>query len=131
MKTMPAGEFKARCLRVMEEVRKYRTPVVITKKGRQVAKLVPVDAPAADVFGCMANTARIVGDIEAPVFDAEAWEAMRGSGPRSPVSGTRRRAGSTARPPRDTWPRPVGRVSRSQNRATGRANRSGGSSRAT
>ena len=41
MKTMPAGEFKARCLRVMEEVKKYRTPVLITKKGRPVAKLVP------------------------------------------------------------------------------------------
>jgi len=63
----PAGEFKARCLRVMEEVRKYRTPVVITKKGRPVAKLVPPDAPATDVFGCLAGSARIVGDIEAPV----------------------------------------------------------------
>src|SRR5882724_6965333 len=76
MKTMPAGEFKARCLRVMEEVKKYRTAVVITKKGRPVAKLVPPDAPSADVFGCMAGTARIVGDVEAPVVPAEAWEAF-------------------------------------------------------
>ena len=75
MKTMPAGEFKARCLRVMEEVKKYRTPVVITKKGRPVAKLVPPDAPATDVFGCMAGSARIVGDIEAPVVAAGAWSA--------------------------------------------------------
>jgi len=75
MKTMPAGEFKARCLRVMEEVAKYRTPVVITKKGRVVAKLVPPDAPATDVFGCMAGTARIVGDVESPVVPREAWEA--------------------------------------------------------
>ena len=72
---MPAGEFKARCLRVMEEVKKYRTPVVITKKGRPVAKLVPPDAPATDVFGCMAGSARIVGDIEAPVVAAGAWNA--------------------------------------------------------
>lgn len=77
MRTMPAGEFKARCLRVMEEVKKYRTPVVITKKGRPVAKLVPPDTPATDVFGCMAGTARIVGDIEAPVRAAEAWEEVR------------------------------------------------------
>jgi antitoxin (DNA-binding transcriptional repressor) of toxin-antitoxin stability system len=75
VKTMPAGEFKARCLRVMEDVAKYRTPVVITKKGRVVAKLVPPDAPATDVFGCMAGTARIVGDVEAPVLPAAAWEA--------------------------------------------------------
>src|SRR5207245_10581533 len=76
MKTMPAGELKARCLRVMEEVKEYRTAVVITKKGRPVAKLVPPDAPPADVFGCMAGTARIVGDVEAPVVPAEAWEAF-------------------------------------------------------
>jgi prevent-host-death family protein len=76
MKTMPAGLFKARCLRVMEEVKKYRVPVVITKKGRPVAKLVPPDTPAADVFGCMAGTAKIVGDIEAPILAARAWAAV-------------------------------------------------------
>ncbi len=76
MRTMPAGEFKARCLRVMEEVKKYRTPVVITKKGRPVAKLVPPDAPATDVFGCMAGTARIVGDVQAPVLAADTWRAV-------------------------------------------------------
>jgi len=79
---MPAGEFKARCLRVMEEVKKYRTPVVITKKGRPVAKLVPLDTPATDVFGCMAGSARIVGDIEAPVVAAGTWSAAgRASAP--------------------------------------------------
>lgn len=77
---MPAGEFKARCLRVMEEVKKYRTPVVITKKGRPVAKLVPPDAPATDVFGCMAGSARIVGDIEAPVLAAGTWKAVGSQG---------------------------------------------------
>ena len=75
---MPAGEFKARCLRVMEDVKKYRTPVVITKKGRPVAKLVPPDEPATDVFGCMAGSARIVGDIEAPALAAETWRAVGG-----------------------------------------------------
>lgn len=88
MKTMGAGEFKARCLRVMEEVKKYRMPVVITKKGRAVAKLVPPDAPATDVFGCMAGTARIVGDVEAPVVRAEAWNAVG-----------RKRSARGARPP--------------------------------
>src|SRR5207244_6950755 len=68
MKTMPAGEFKARCLRVMEEVKKYRTPVVITKKGKPVAKLVPPDEPRKDVFGCMAGTIKILGDVESPVL---------------------------------------------------------------
>ncbi len=86
MRTMPAGEFKARCLRVMEEVKKYRTPVVITKKGRPVAKLMPLDAPTTGVFGCMAGTARIAGDLEAPVLPPATWKAVGGRV-------TRRRAG--------------------------------------
>jgi prevent-host-death family protein len=77
MKTMPAGEFKARCLRVMDEVRRRREPVVITKKGVPVAKLVPADEPATDAYGCMAGTAAITGDIEAPVVNARDWKATR------------------------------------------------------
>jgi prevent-host-death family protein len=91
MRTMPAGEFKARCLRVMEDVKKYRIPVVITKKGRPVAKLVPPDVPVTDVIGCMLGTARIVGDVEAPLLPGKAWAAM---GPRSR---TRRARGAAAR----------------------------------
>lgn len=88
---MPAGEFKARCLRVMEDVRKYRVPVVITKKGRPVAKLVPADEPAGDVFGCMAGTAKIVGDVESPVLPAETWDVFRSSAPK-PRRRNRKRA---------------------------------------
>ncbi len=77
MKRMPAGEFKARCLRVMEEVKTYRVPVLITKKGKPVAKLVPPDEQTSDVFGCMAGTAEIAGDVEAPVVSARSWTATR------------------------------------------------------
>jgi len=77
MKKIPAGEFKARCLKIMEDVRSRRVPVVITKKGRPVAKLVPADEEAADVFGCMAGTAEIKGDVEAPVVPARAWKAAQ------------------------------------------------------
>ncbi len=79
MKTMPAGEFKARCLRVMEEVKKYRTPVVITKKGKPVAKLVPPDEPKKNVFGCIRDRFTVIGDIErAAVFPPlEEWDMNR------------------------------------------------------
>jgi prevent-host-death family protein len=77
MKTMAAGEFKARCLRVMDGVRVTREPVVITKKGKPVAKLVPVDAPAQDIFGCMKDEIEILGDIESPILPAEDWEMLR------------------------------------------------------
>ena len=78
-KTMSAADFKARCLRVMEDVKKYRTPVVITKKGKPVAKLVPIEEPARGVLGCMAGTVKIVGDIEAPVLPPiDKWNAWKG-----------------------------------------------------
>lgn len=91
---MPAGQFKARCLRVMEDVKKYRIPVVITKKGRAVAKLVPADAPVTDVFGCMAGTAKIIGDVEAPVVPAGAWEALGHDAPPRKNKRTRARRAS-------------------------------------
>ncbi len=51
------------------------TSGVITKKGRRVAKLVPTGAPATDVIGCMVGTARIVGDVEAPLATVAAGAA--------------------------------------------------------
>lgn len=77
MKTMPAGQFKARCLKVMDEVSNTREPVVITKKGKPVAKLMPPDTAPHDVFDCLKDVFRIVGDIESPVVPPEDWEALR------------------------------------------------------
>ena len=42
MKSMAAGKFKDVCLKTLDEVAKTKTPVVITKRGRPVVKLVPV-----------------------------------------------------------------------------------------
>jgi len=77
MKTIPAGQFKARCLRLMDEVRTTREPVLITKKGRPVAKLVPAEAQPEDIFGCLKDEIKIVGDIESPVVPLEDWDALR------------------------------------------------------
>jgi prevent-host-death family protein len=77
MRTMRAGEFKARCLKVMDQVRATREPVLITKRGRPVAKLVPVDRRGDDIFGCLKGVMEIVGDIESPVVAPEEWEANR------------------------------------------------------
>ncbi len=66
-----AADFKANCLRLMDEVARERRPIIITKRGKPVAKLVPVDEPAAiDLFGYMAGTAKISGDIISPIEDA-------------------------------------------------------------
>jgi prevent-host-death family protein len=77
MKTMPAGQFKAQCLKVMDNVRSTREPVVITKKGRPVAKLVPAEEPSDDFLGRLSGVMKIVGDITAPLEDPEAWDALR------------------------------------------------------
>ena len=59
--------------------KKHRTPVVITKKGKPVAKPVLVTGPASVIFGCMAGTVEFVGDIESPVLPpSKKWNAGRG-----------------------------------------------------
>jgi prevent-host-death family protein len=77
MKTMTAGKFKMQCLKVIDRVNATREPVVITRKGRPIAKLVPAGRPKENFFGCLAGIIEIVGDIESPVEPPEAWEALR------------------------------------------------------
>jgi prevent-host-death family protein len=77
MKRLPAGEFKARCLSVMEEVRKNREPVLITKRGKPMAKLVPADKIRENLIGRLEGIVSITGDIESPLEPADAWESLR------------------------------------------------------
>jgi prevent-host-death family protein len=66
-----AADFKANCLRLMDEVARQRRPIIITKRGKPVAKLVPVDEEPIDLFGYMAGSAKICGDIIGPIEDLE------------------------------------------------------------
>ncbi len=73
-----ATEFKAKCLKLMDEVQKTHEPVVITKRGKPVARLVPVEPEESRFgYGCMAGTIKITGDIMAPI-EGEDWEAALG-----------------------------------------------------
>ena len=74
MKTIAAAKFKAQCLRIMDEVHDRRESVLITKKGRPVAKLVPADAPPKNIFGALKGVIEIVGDIESPVDPISDWK---------------------------------------------------------
>jgi len=65
-----AADFKANCLRLLDEVAQRRRPIIVTKRGKPVAKLVPVESAPIDPFGCMAGTAKICGDIIGPIEDA-------------------------------------------------------------
>jgi prevent-host-death family protein len=73
MKTIPAGTFKARCLAIMDEVQTKRQAVVITKRGKPVAKLVPVDNAKDDIFGFLKGKGKIVGDVVSPIISPEEW----------------------------------------------------------
>jgi prevent-host-death family protein len=77
MKQIPAGQFKTHCLAVMDEVQASGKPVVVTKHGKPVVKLVPAKADEDNIFGYMAGKAKIVGDIVAPIIDADDWDALK------------------------------------------------------
>ena len=66
-KRVSAATFKAHCLRLMDEVAVRRQPIVITKRGKPVAKLVPADDKPTELFGYMAGSIKIHGDIISPV----------------------------------------------------------------
>jgi antitoxin (DNA-binding transcriptional repressor) of toxin-antitoxin stability system len=59
----------------MEDVRSTREPLLITKRGKPVAKLVPADNDKNkdDFIGRLEGIIRIVGDIESPI---EGWETL-------------------------------------------------------
>lgn len=73
MKKMAAGAFKANCLAVMDEVQAKRVTVVITKHGKPVAKLVPVETKSDDLFGFLRGKVTIVGDVVSPALTLEEW----------------------------------------------------------
>ncbi len=73
--TIPAAEFKAKCLKVMETVRATGEEVVITKHGKPVARLVPVTYQTAPLFGRLAGMTVHEGDVVSPID--EVWEAAR------------------------------------------------------
>lgn len=73
MKKIAAAVFKARCLTLMENVRSTRQPLLITKRGKPMAKLVPVEEPKDDFIGRLKGVFEVVGNLEddAP----EPWES--------------------------------------------------------
>ncbi len=74
MKTIAAAEFKARCLTLMEDVRSTREPLIITKRGKPVAKLVPISQQKDDFIGRLKGKIWSVGDIESPI-EPGTWES--------------------------------------------------------
>jgi prevent-host-death family protein len=74
MKQIAAGQFKAQCLAIMDQVLQSGEPVVITKHGKPVVKLVPAEDRVDDIFDYMAGKVKIVGDIVGPITPLDDWE---------------------------------------------------------
>jgi prevent-host-death family protein len=77
MKTniVPAGEFKAKCLKLLDDVAEKRQPLIITKRGKPLAQVIPMPAKSQGIVGSMKGTVTILGDIISPL-DVE-WDAMK------------------------------------------------------
>ena len=77
-RTIGAAEFKAHCLRILDEVERSGEPVTITKRGKPVAEVKPVEKkPAKPIFGCMKGSVLKYERPFDPAVDPDEWEANR------------------------------------------------------
>ena len=76
IRTIKASEFKAKCLKLMDEVAETGQEIIITKNGRPVSKLAPYHKRPDTFFGADKGKIKILGDIVSPL-DIE-WEADKG-----------------------------------------------------
>lgn len=72
------SEFKAKCLALVDQVNRTKTPLRVTRRGKPLADVVPIQPEKhASWIGSMEGTVEILGDIVGPVVDPEDWEVLR------------------------------------------------------
>jgi prevent-host-death family protein len=72
MTTMPAGQFKNQCLKILDRVAQTRTPVIVTKRGKPVATVVPYTPARRQPSGLAGSILEERGD---PFGTSESWDA--------------------------------------------------------
>lgn len=79
MPEIAISEFKAKCLSLLEQVNKTKTPLRVTRRGKPLADVIPASPNAGERawIGSMAGTITIAGDIISPVIDIREIEALR------------------------------------------------------
>ncbi len=70
-----AGEFKAKCLKLMDLAEQKHETIIITKRGVPVAKLVPYEDKPLHLFGFLKNSVIVKEDIIKPIN--ENWDAEK------------------------------------------------------
>jgi prevent-host-death family protein len=91
--TLPAAEFKAKCLALIDRVRDRGEPITITKRGRVVARLVPAGDEHDKPWLALRGRGRWTGDPTAPVVRERDVEALKP--PKAVKAHVRRRAGGS------------------------------------
>jgi prevent-host-death family protein len=78
MEEVAISEFKAKCLALLERVRRTKKPLRVTRFGKPVAEIVPPspDAGQKQWIGSMKDTMEILGDIVSPIIDEKDIEAL-------------------------------------------------------
>jgi len=73
------SKFKAKCLSLLEEVSKTKTPLRVTRRGKAIAEVIPVSSEGDERswIGSLSGSVDFVGDVVSPVIDMEAIEALK------------------------------------------------------
>jgi prevent-host-death family protein len=78
MQEISISDFKAKCLAVLDRVKRTGRPILITRRGVPIAEVVPPHPRERPPtwLGCMSGSIRILGDVIAPAADEGEWEAL-------------------------------------------------------
>ena len=81
LQEVSVSEFKAKCLSLLEQVNKTKTPLRVIKRGKPLADVIPARTDESESrnnwMGSMAGSMEILGDIVSPVIDLEDIEALK------------------------------------------------------
>jgi len=78
MAQISISDFKATCLAVLDRVKRTGRPILVTRRGEPIAQVLPPPPPVRSPswLGCMAGTAKIVGDVISPAAEDSDWEVL-------------------------------------------------------
>jgi prevent-host-death family protein len=74
MEFLSVSEFKATCLAVLEDISQQKKRVIITKRGKPIAEVIPFENNHEDI--ALKDTVTFIGDIISPVAEDD-WEALK------------------------------------------------------
>ena len=78
IETVTISEFKAKCLALLDRVKRTGRPLLVTRRGEPIAEVMRPTLPQQDRWiGSAASTGRILGDIVEPVSGVRDWEVLR------------------------------------------------------